>query len=267
MDLSSILLGLLQGATEFLPVSSSGHLILAESFFKIRQAGLAYDISLHMGTLLAILVYFRKDWLAMLGACLRLSSRASEDTENRRLLVLVIIATIPAAVAGVLLEDYAESTFRVPLLVACTLAGVGALMLYADRSGRRERGLKSLTMTDAVIIGVAQAFAVIPGVSRSGSTMTAGLFRGLDRPAAARFSFLMSAPIIAGAGLVNGLKLLHTGLAPGQASFFLTGFVASALSGYAFVAFLMRYLETRSLALFCWYRFALAAVVVWFLVL
>jgi len=266
MDITSILLGILQGATEFLPVSSSGHLVLAEAFFQVEEAGLTFDIALHMGTLLAILVYFRHDWLAMGRACLRFGGGSREDAAMQGLLAKICVATLPAVVAGLLLEDYAEGVFRTPALVASTLAGVGALLLYADTTGSRVRSFDELTVRDAVVIGLAQAFAIVPGVSRSGITMTAGLFRGLDRPAVARFSFLMSAPIIGGAGVLNLLKIMGSGLEPGQAGFFITGFVSSALSGYLFIAFLMKYIETRSLAVFAWYRFALAAVVLWLLV-
>jgi len=267
MHITAIFLGLLQGATEFLPVSSSGHLVLAEAFLGVSEAGLAFDIALHMGTLLAILIYFRQDWLAMLTAWLPASAADPARAARRLMLMRIIVATVPAAAAGVLLEDYAAEAFRAPLLVACTLAVFGALLWYADARGRRARGFAAMDMVDALVIGLAQALAIVPGVSRSGVTMTAGLLRGLDRPAAARFSFLMSAPVIGGAGLLNALKIMKTGLAPGQGSFFLTGVVVSALSGYLFIALLMKYIRTRSLAVFAWYRFALAAVVAWTLVL
>jgi undecaprenyl-diphosphatase len=261
--LKPILLGLLQGATEFLPVSSSGHLVLAETLFHIQEASMAFDVALHMGTLLAILLYFRLELLAIGGSLLRLGSKEQIVRGNQRLALLLIVATIPAAVLGKLFGDQIEENLRQPAVVAATLAGVGLILLWAEKTGRRNRSFHELTFVDALVIGLAQACALVPGVSRSGITMTIGLFRDLDRTAAARFSFLMSAPIIAGAGLVHLVKILRHGFPPGQAGFFLAGFMASALSGYLFISFLMRYIQTRSFAIFAYYRLALAAVVVW----
>ncbi len=258
-----ILLGLLQGATEFLPVSSSGHLVLAEAFFHIQEAGMTFDVALHMGTFLAILAYFRQDFLAIIGALFHPGSKDQAVRTNQRLALLMIVATIPAAVVGKLFGDQIEENLRQPAVVAATLAGGAFILLWAERIGCRHRGFHELGFTDAIIIGLAQACALVPGVSRSGSTMTAGLFLDLDRAASARFSFLMSAPIIAGAGLLNLVKVIKHGLLPGQEGFFLSGFLASAISGYLFIAFLMRYLQTRSFAIFAYYRLALAAVVVW----
>lgn len=258
-----ILLGLLQGATEFLPVSSSGHLVLAEAFFHVQEAGMIFDVALHMGTLLAILAYFRQEFLAIGRALLQPGSHDQEVRGNQRLALLLIVATIPAAVIGKLFGDQIEANLRQPAVVAATLAGGAFLLLWAEKVGCRQRCLREIGLVDAVIIGLAQTCALVPGVSRSGITMTAGLFLDLDRSAAARFSFLMSAPIIAGAGLLNLLKVIRQGLLPGQEAFFLSGFLASAISGYLFIAFLMRYLQTRSFAIFAYYRMALAAVVVW----
>jgi undecaprenyl-diphosphatase len=259
-----LLLGLLQGATEFLPVSSSGHLVLAEAFFHIQEAGLTFDVALHMGTLMAILLYFRHDLLAISGSLFRLGSKNHEVRLNQKLAFLLIVATIPAAVIGKLFGDQIEENLRQPSVVAATLAGIGLLLLWAEKIGNRQRCFQELSVVDAIVIGLAQACALVPGVSRSGITMTVGLFRHLDRTAAARFSFLMSAPIIAGAGLLNLIKIVrHGGLLPEQMAFFLIGFLASALSGYLFIALLMRYIQTRSFAIFAYYRLALAAVVVW----
>lgn len=257
-----ILLGLLQGATEFLPVSSSGHLVLAEAFFNIHEASMAFDVALHMGTLLAIIVYFRKEFLALFRAMVRPDRSDETVRANQHLALLLIVATIPAAVVGKIFGDHIEATMRQPVVVAFTLAGLGVVLLWAEKIGRRNRSFHELTLLDAVVIGLAQMCALIPGVSRSGITMTIGLFRHLDRPTAARFSFLMSAPIIAGAGLLNLIKILKQGFPPGQEMFFLSGFIASAISGYIFIAFLMRYIQTRSFAVFAYYRVALAGVVV-----
>lgn len=258
-----ILLGLLQGATEFLPVSSSGHLVLAESFFHIEEAGLTFDVALHMGTLLAILLYFKQEFMAIARALLAPGSKEQTVRANQRLALLLIVSSVPAAVIGKLFGDQIEENLRQPLLVAATLSGIALILLWAERIGRRRRAFQELGIKDAIIIGLAQTCALVPGVSRSGITMIAGLFLDLDRPAAARFSFLMSAPIIAGAGLLNLLKVIKQGLPPGQEVFFLSGFMASAISGYLFIAFLMRYLQTRSFAIFAYYRLALAAVVLY----
>jgi len=257
----SALLGLLQGATEFLPVSSSGHLVLAESFFHVEEASLTFDVALHMGTLLAVIIFFRQDLLAMLSAVCRIKSRSPEDLVNRRLALFLSIATVPAVVAGLLLEDLVETTFRYPGLVSVTLILFGLLLLWSDKKGSQTREFTDLGFKDILIIGFAQALAIIPGVSRSGITMTAGLFRSLDRPAVARFSFLMSTPIILGAGMYNLLKIMGQGLTDGQISFFLTGFTVSAISGYLFILFLMNYIRTRSFAVFAYYRFALAGLI------
>ena len=264
--LQPLLLGLLQGATEFLPVSSSGHLVLAEAFFQIKEAGMTFDVALHMGTLVAILLYFKTELLAISGSLFRLGSKEPAVRQNQRLALFLMVATVPAALCGKLFGDQIEANFRQPWVVACTLAGVAFILLWAEKVGNRQRSFHELSVMDAVIIGLAQVCALVPGVSRSGITMTAGLFRHLDRMAAARFSFLMSAPIIAGAGLLNLIKIIRQGLLPGQEAFFLVGFLSSAISGYLFIVILMRYLQTRSFAIFAYYRLALAAVVVWTLI-
>lgn len=261
--ITPILLGLLQGATEFLPVSSSGHLVLAEAFFHIQEASMAFDVSLHMGTLLAILVYFRKEFLALFRAMLRPDRSDEIVRANQHLSLLLIVATIPAAVVGKLFGDEIEANLRQPEVVASTLAGLGLILLWAEKIGSRQRTFRELSLVDAIVIGLAQMCALVPGVSRSGITMTLGLFRNLDRPAAARFSFLMSAPIIAGAGILNLIKILKQGFPPGQEAFFLFGFLSSAISGYLFIAFLMRYIQTRSFAVFAYYRIMLAGIVAW----
>lgn len=259
-----LLLGVLQGATEFLPISSSGHLVLAETFFHVQEAGMTFDVALHMGTLVAILLYFKRDLLEIGASLFHLGSIEQTVRHKQHLALLLIVATIPAALVGKLFGDQIEENFRQPGIVAATLAGVGLILLWAEKIGKRQRQFDQLGLTDAIVIGLAQVCALVPGVSRSGITMTVGLFRHLDRTAAARFSFLMSAPIIAGAGLFNLLKIIKLGgLSPDQGSFFLTGFLASAISGYLFIAFLMRFVQTRSFAIFAYYRLALAAVVVW----
>jgi len=259
--LYAILLGILQGATEFLPVSSSGHLILAEHFLGFHEGGLAFDVALHLGTLAAILIYFRKDFLLMAVALLPGRAGTPEQALHRRLFFYLCLATLPGALFGLLLEKSAETMFRSPVLVATTMASIGLLLLWAEQAGRRSRDIRALTLTDAILIGFSQALAVVPGVSRSGITMTTGLFRGLNREAAARFSFLLSAPIIFGAGLHSLPKIIKQGGEAGEGSLYLAGFLAAALSGYAVIAWLLKFIRTRSFAIFAYYRLALAGLV------
>lgn len=259
--LYAVLLGVIQGATEFLPVSSSGHLVLAEHFLEFREGGLVFDVALHLGTLTAILLYFRRDFLLMAMALLPGRAESAEGALSRRLFFFLCLATVPGALFGLLLEKPAETLFRSPLLVATTMGGVGLLLLWAERAGRRNREINVLTLTDALLIGLSQALAVVPGVSRSGITMTTGLFRGLSREAAARFSFLLSAPIIFGAGVHSLPKIIKQGMDGGEGGLYLAGFLAAALSGYAVIAWLLKFIRTRSFDVFAYYRLALAGLV------
>jgi undecaprenyl-diphosphatase len=266
MDLiHGLFLGLLQGVTEFLPISSSAHLILAEYYLEVKAAGLTLDVILHLGTLTAILGYFRHDFRGLL---LALRRNSTNDESQQRILGLYLCwATLPGVLFGVAVGKYAESTLRSPTLIAITLSLAGALLWWAEKVGRRERSLAEISCRDAMLIGCAQAMAIIPGVSRSGATITAGLLLGLDRTASARFSFLLSAPILLGAGCYKVLELFGgPGLETGQLSFFLAGFLAAAVSGYGVIAFLMKFVQTRSLAVFAYYRFGLAALVVWVMI-
>ncbi|NDY41683.1 undecaprenyl-diphosphatase UppP [Dissulfurirhabdus thermomarina] len=251
----AVFLGLLQGATEFLPVSSSGHLLLAEHFLGLAGGGLAFDVMLHLGTLAAVLLYFRREWWHMAEALV--PGRGA--TGDRRLLALLVLATIPGGVFGYLLDDLAATTLRSPWVVAATLAGVGALFLAAEGVARRDRTLAALDWRDAAVIGLAQALAIVPGVSRSGITMTAALFLGFRRAEAARFSFLLSAPIIAGAGLHEGHKLLNGTAGPGPEV--LWGTLAAFVAGYAVISWLLAYLARHTFHPFAYYRIVLAGVV------
>ena len=257
----AIFLGLLQGATEFLPISSSGHLVLAESFLGIEEGGLAFDVALHLGTLLGVIIYFRRDFTMMFTAVVKPRILGEEARSQRLLALYICLGTIPAVVAGYLLKDAAETVFRTPVFIAGSLAGAGLLLLLADKLGKHQRSMKTLGLADAAVIGLAQALALMPGVSRSGITMTAGLMRGLNRMSAARFSFLLSAPIILGAGIYNLPAIIRQGSEPGQQSFYLAGFLAAALSGYLVIAFLLRFVQSHSFAVFAYYRFVLAGLV------
>lgn len=247
MDLiSSILLGVLQGLTEWLPVSSSGHLALAQHYFGV-SAPIAFDVLLHFGTLLAVIAYFRKDLYEMTSNAL---------TGKIAYPSYLLLAMIPTALVGFSLKGYFESMFSQPLLVACALVITGAF-LYASQwlsSGKR-----SLTARSSLLIGLAQGFAVAPGISRSGATISAGLLAGLNRREAARFSFLLSIPAVLGATAIEGTKALSfTGL---SIEVIAAGVIASALVGYACIGLLLRFIEQGKLHYFSAYCFALAALV------
>jgi undecaprenyl-diphosphatase len=255
------LLGLVQGVTEFLPVSSSAHLILARAFFGFDgdKFGLAFDVACHVGTLIAVLIYFRQDLARMVAALPRLFNPGAD--EESRLIWLLVVGTLPAVVAGLAFRRLIEE-LRTPAVAAVTLA-LGAILFFVAERGAKTRGDRSLTMVEALLIGVAQALALVPGVSRSGATITVALLLGLRRTDAARFIFLLAIPAILGAAASEAPKLLKAGL-DGGASLIVIGIVASAVVGYAAVKYFIRYLGNHSLAAFAWYRIALAAtVVVW----
>ena len=274
MDLviQAALVGLLQGLTEFIPISSSAHLELAPWIAGWESDGLigslAFDVFLHLGTLVALLVYFARDWLRYFGAWVAsVRERRIGDDSERRIAWLLILATIPAAVIGFSLEGFIEESLHgdndgARLAIAGFLV-IGATLLWlADRFGRRERELDRVTTGTALAIGLSQALALLPGISRSGATITAGLGLGLKREAAARFSFLLATPITLGAGLYGSRHMLtesHSGtewLAIG------VGFAVAALSGLLAIGFLLAWLRRRSVAIFSLYRVGFAAVIV-----
>jgi undecaprenyl-diphosphatase len=263
----AIVLGIVQGLTEFAPVSSSGHLILVPWLFNwtffLRNPDLnkTFDVALHMGTFLGALVYFWRDVMRYLGAWFRSIRRRSVQTVNERLAWFLVLATIPGAIAGALGEDVIEKKLGQPWLIAVMLAVFGVVLFVVDRYSRTDRGLPDLGIRGAMFIGIAQAVALQPGVSRSGVTITAARGIGLDRTSAARFSFLLSLPIIFGAGLYKGAKHLRHGLPPGTAGPFLWGTVASAISGFLVIWALLAYLRKRDFAPFVVYRLAMAGLV------
>lgn len=255
-----IVLGLVQGLGEFLPISSSGHLIVTSWLLKWQDQGLAFDVALHWGTLIAVLIYFRKEFWQLAKsflASLIPSKRDFSSDPHQRMAWLIVLGTIPAAITGKLFEEQIATVLRSPLTVVVTLT-VGALIIFAvDRWGLKNKHIHELRWKDALVIGLAQAVSIIPGVSRSGSTMVAGLGIGLKRDQAARFSFLLSAPIILGAGILELPAIFDE---PHLGSVFV-GFVSAAVFGFIAIHFLMRYVETRSFDLFAWYRLGLAALV------
>lgn len=264
--LQAIVMGIVQGLTEFLPVSSSGHLILVPALAGWRDPfldSLPYTVMLHLGTLVALLVYFRREWIQLVRAGVRsLVERSLAEDPNRRLAWLLVVTAVPGALAGVVLSDTVEGHVRQPGVVALLFVVGAGLLWFADRWGAKTRPLEALTFRDALGIGVAQAFALLPGLSRSGVTIAAALALGLEREAAARFSFLMAAPIIAGAGIWEGRRLLAGGVGGGEPGLLVAGMAAALLSGLVAIGFLLRYLRTRSTLVFVLYRLAVAAVVV-----
>jgi undecaprenyl-diphosphatase len=254
----ALVLGLLQGLSEFLPISSSAHLALAPWFFGWPEPGLSFDVALHLGTLVAVLVYFRAEWARLIVAALEIVRTRRVETVEQRRVLLLILATIPGGIAGLLLDKYAESAFRAPALIAAALIALGILLWVVDLAVPERRPISAVRWRDALLIGCAQMFAIIPGVSRSGSTITAGRALALDRESAATFSFLMSMPIIAAAAV---FKVPHALREHGLSAPLVVGVLASAVSGWLAIAALLRYVSNRSYGVFALYRLVLGALV------
>ncbi len=262
--LQVIILALVQGLTEFLPISSSGHLILTPHFFGWEDQGLAFDVAVHLGTLLAVVSYFRRDLIDMAGAGIGVL-RGGPVTPSARLLFWVGLATIPAGLAGLLFNDIIETSLRSPFVIAMTTIGFGVLLWLSDVFKREHRAERDLTWKDALLIGAAQALALIPGTSRSGITMTAGLALGLGREAAARFSFLMSIPIIILASGLQVLKLIKAQEAVDWGMLML-GVACSAVAAYLCIRWFLKFIGTIGFLPFALYRIALGVVILWVLV-
>lgn len=263
--LEAIFLGVVQGLTEFLPVSSSGHLLLGQYFLGMDQArfGLTFDAAIHTGTVLAVISYFWRDLLRMAGAFLRSLRGPNFEERDQRMAYLILVATVPAGVIGLLFQNFFEGDrVRSPWLVAFNLVLVGVLFIVGEVVGRQNRTSDKLGFKEALAIGLAQTVALFPGVSRSGGTITLGLFLGLRRDEAARFSFLMSVPITTAAALLSLAEAFGSGIDAGDALLFVAGSVTSGVVGYLAIRFLLNYLAGHSLRVFAYYRFALAAVVV-----
>lgn len=264
----AVLLGVIQGASEYLPVSSTGHLVLAQYLLGLDPDifGLTFDAVIHLGTLLAVLTYFYRDFLRLAAAVFRPEVRR-QDPAAARLALAIVVGTVPAAVLGWLFESRIETELRNPVLIAATLAGFGVLLWAADRLGPKRAGLDSVGPGRALVLGLAQAVALVPGVSRSGIVITAGLLLGLRREEATRFAFLLSAPVIAGAGGKKLLDLIRASAAgPEGWVYGLVGFGAAALTGYLAVGFLLRYVRSHNLGAFAVYRLVLATLTLalWF---
>jgi undecaprenyl-diphosphatase len=264
----AIILALVQALTEFLPVSSTAHLVLFPWLLHWQDPGLAFDVALHAGTLLAVIVYFFKDWLTLvicgLGGKYPANAPAEEVAQHRRLFWYMVVGTIPAAILGKLFHHYIEDELRQPMIIGFSLVLVALLMWWADRRTTLTRKLEQSNLGDGIAIGAAQAVALWPGVSRSGITITAGLFRNFTREAATRFSFLLSAPVIAGAVLTELPKLIKMHKAGGldlPLSTLAISILVSGVAGYFVIAFFLRYLQTRTLKLFVVYRLVFGLIV------
>jgi undecaprenyl-diphosphatase len=261
----AIVLGIVQGLTEFLPVSSSAHLIIVPWLLGWDDGGLTFDVALHAGTLISVILYFFRDWVQIIGQGFGLTIGGdSALSKNRSLLWLLVAATIPGGLIGYLFEKQAETTLRSPSVIATTAIGIGIVMWLAERIGRKQKDLGHVSTTDALVIGTSQALAIIPGVSRSGITISAGLFRNLDRQSAARFSFLLLTPITAGAALKKfwDLHKHEGGISPEMHTAFLVGIVVSAIVGAISIQFFLNYLRRRSLNLFICYRILFGIMVI-----
>jgi undecaprenyl-diphosphatase len=254
----ALILGIIQGLGEFLPISSSAHLALAPWILHWQDPGLAFDVALHFGTLVAVLWYFRAEWIALIAAAKDILVKRRVDTERERRVMFLIVATIPGAVAGLAFEKQAEHAFRDPRVVAIALIVMGVVLWAVDRYAKRDRPLAAMRWSDAILIGLAQMFAIIPGVSRSGSTITAGRGLRFTREDAAVFSFLMSMPIIAAAAV---LKMPQAIREQGLSAPMITGVLASAISGWIAITVLLRVVSRHSYGVFAVYRVLLGAAV------
>jgi undecaprenyl-diphosphatase len=267
----AVVLAVVQGLTEFLPVSSTAHLVLFPWLLGWNDGGLAFDVALHVGTLFAVVIYFLRDWveLVLAGFGIRSSAGMQDDELNwkRRLFWFLVLATVPAAITGMLFEKTIEDRFRQPIPIAVALIVVGLLMWWAESRTRLEKHIPQVTLADASVVGVAQAFALFPGVSRSGITITAGLWQRMTRETAARFSFLLSTPVIAGAALKEVPHLIKAHRAGGldlPLSTLLIAIAISGIVGYLVIALFLRYLQTRTLKVFVVYRILFGIVVLLF---
>jgi undecaprenyl-diphosphatase len=254
----AIALGIIQGLSEFLPISSSAHLTLAPWLLGWEDPGLAFDVALHFGTLLAVLWYFRMEWLTLIRAAFGILTTGRIETPEKRRVVYLIIATIPGAIGGLILQSKAESAFRSPQIIAIALIVLGTVLWIVDKLVDQRRILGEMRWVDSLLIGLSQVIALIPGVSRSGATITTARGLRFDREAAAEFSFLMSMPIIAAAVVLEGPKALQQG---GFSNELMSGVVASAISGWFAISLLMRYVSRHSYGIFAAYRIILGIAV------
>ncbi len=258
-----IVLAVIQGITEFLPVSSHAHLILAPLLFGWKDPGLTFDIALHAGTLAAVLLFFFRDWLQVIAQGFGISYGSDQQLkQNRMLLWYLAVGSVPAGIVGFIFKEQAEE-WKNPFVIGAMMIGIGLLMWLAERLGSMTKDMAAITFPDSVAIGAAQALAVVPGVSRSGVTIAAGLFRGIDRPAAARFSFLLATPVIAGAAASAAHHVMKQGGLPAEMKVpFAVGIAVSAAVGCIAIAFFLKYLQRHTLRCFIYYRLVFGIIVI-----
>ena len=253
--MQAVIFGLVQGFAEFLPISSSAHLVLVPWFLGWTDPGLTFDVALHIGTLVAVVIYFWKDWWQLI-----MKGFTDVRSAKGRLFWFLVAASVPGAVGGFLLEKKAETIFRSPLLIAVMLIWMGLFLYWADRRSAKNIGINNITFGTSLFVGLSQALAIIPGVSRSGVTMTTGLLMGVTREGAVRFSFLLSTPIIFGAALV---KMRHVISNSSMITVnFTVGMLVSCIAGIFSIGFLLRYVQTKDFLPFAWYRFVLGVLVI-----
>ncbi len=260
MDLlQSIILGAIQGITEFFPVSSTAHLVLLPWFFSWTDQGLPFNVALHMGSLIAIIYYFWRDWILIIKEFLQSVLKGSfEGRPNGKTGLYLVIATVPGALAGLLFEEYAAGLLRHPLSIAFSLSFFGVILYFSDRVSKKNKTVGEMNIVDCIIIGFSQALAIIPGVSRAGITITGAMFRNLNREEAAKFSFLLGAPLIAGAGVFEARHLEYSAVMSGP---FIAGVLASAVFAFLAIKYLLRFVRKSSYTVFVIYRLGLAVLI------
>jgi len=263
--LESIILAIVQGLTEFLPISSSAHLLMVPWLFGWQAPPFVFDTSLHLGTLVAILIYFRKDLINLFFSFFRvLKTRNLKNDQDGKLAVGIFIGTIPAGLVGLFFEDTIEAKFHSPYVIGVTLILLGIILWLVDKKSKKEKGLDKIGIKEAVLIGCAQALALIPGTSRSGITMTAALLGNFDRETSARFSFLLATPITLAAGLYKLKDLLEIPMTQDIIINFTVGFIVSAISGYLCIKYLIKFLQKNSFAIFAIYRIIIGLILLIF---
>ncbi|MCH7519294.1 MAG: undecaprenyl-diphosphate phosphatase [Candidatus Dadabacteria bacterium] len=260
MDLlQSIILGAIQGITEFFPISSTAHLVLLPWFFSWTDQGLPFNVALHMGSLIAIIYYFWRDWILIIKEFLQSVLKGSfEGRPNGKTGLYLVIATVPGALAGLLFEEYAAGLLRHPLSIAFSLSFFGVVLYFSDRVSKKNKTVGEMNIVDCIIIGLSQALAIIPGVSRAGITITGAMFRNLNREEAAKFSFLLGAPLIAGAGVFEARHLEYSAV---MSVPFIAGVLASAVFAFLAIKYLLRFLRKSSYTVFVIYRLGLAVLI------
>lgn len=260
MDLlQSIILGAIQGITEFFPVSSTAHLVLLPWFFSWTDQGLSFNVALHMGSLIAIIYYFWRDWILIIKEFLQSVLKGSfEGRPNGKTGLYLVIATVPGALAGLLFEEYAAGLLRHPLSIAFSLSFFGVILYFSDRVSKKNKTVGEMNIVDCIIIGLSQALAIIPGVSRAGITITGAMFRNLNREEAAKFSFLLGAPLIAGAGVFEARHLEYSAV---MSVPFIAGVLASAVFAFLAIKYLLRFVRKSSYTVFVIYRLGLAVLI------